>query len=145
MASTVNNNASTNNTSTNNNTSRNGIAASRTFWLAVGILAAFFIFYGYALLTGINPSPPHGFAGVERVASTLGPIAAAVIGYYFGQRPVQSLTEQVSSISSTRDQAREGLVESLNLVNNYEQEISRLRERLRVKQEIIDNLKGGSE
>src|SRR5215210_8901690 len=109
-----------------------------TYLLAGGVLIGFFFFFGVALFEGAVFSSPNDYSGIEKVAATIGLLPASIIGYYFGQRPVQGLTEQVTSVTSTRDQARVGIMESLNIVNNYEQEISRLRERIRIKDEIID-------
>ena len=61
------------------------------------ILLAFFAFYGIALVSGIFFSSPDDYSGVEKITSTLGPIAAAVIGYYFGQRPVGELAEKLKN------------------------------------------------
>jgi hypothetical protein len=114
-----------------------------TFRLAIIILAAFFAFYGLALLSGIFTSPDD-YSGVEKVASTLGPIAAGVIGYYFGQRPVQSLTEQVQEVAIKKEKARVGLEETSEQTSELRgianEQIQDLREQLRTKDEIITRL-----
>jgi hypothetical protein len=114
-----------------------------TFRLAIIILAAFFAFYGLALLSGIFTSPDD-YSGVEKVASTLGPIAAGVIGYYFGQRPVQSLTEQVQEVAIKKEKARVGLEEASEQTSELRgitnEQIQDLREQLRTKDEIITRL-----
>ena len=114
-----------------------------TFRLAIIILAAFFAFYGLALLSGIFSSPDY-YSGVEKVASTLGPIAAGVIGYYFGQRPVQSLTEQVQEVAIKKEKARVGLEETSEQTSELRgianEQIQDLREQLRTKDEIITRL-----
>ena len=114
-----------------------------TFRLAIIILAAFFAFYGLALLSGIFSSPDD-YSGVEKVASTLGPIAAGVIGYYFGQRPVQSLTEQVQEVAIKKEKARVGLEETSDQTSELRgianEQIQDLREQLRTKDEIITRL-----
>ena len=114
-----------------------------TFRLAIIILAAFFAFYGLALLSGIFSSPDD-YSGVEKVASTLGPIAAGAIGYYFGQRPVQSLTEQVQEVAIKKEKARVGLEETSEQTSELRgianEQIQDLREQLRTKDEIITRL-----
>jgi hypothetical protein len=114
-----------------------------TFRLAIIILAAFFAFYGLALLSGIFSSPDD-YSGVEKVASTLGPIAAGAIGYYFGQRPVQSLTEQVQEVAIKKEKARVGLEETSKQTSEQRgianEQIQDLREQLRTKDEIITRL-----
>jgi hypothetical protein len=108
-------------------------------WLAVMILLAFFGFYGLALLSGIFSSPDD-YSGVEKVASTLGPIAASVIGYYFGQRPVQALTEQVQKAAAEGQEARAGLREAGDQTGIDNQQIRDLRDQIRTKDEIIERL-----
>jgi hypothetical protein len=112
----------------------------RTLGLAVMILLAFFAFYGIALVNGIFFSLPDDYSGVEKVASTLGPIAASVIGYYFGQRPVQALTEQVQKAAAEGQEARAGLREAGDQTGIDNQQIRDLRDQIRTKDEIIERL-----
>src|SRR5688500_10209260 len=65
-----------------------------------------------ATTSGSDSSNPN--ATVDKVASTLGSIAAAVVGYYFGQRPVRALAEQVQDVATSRDIANQGVQTSLN-------------------------------
>lgn len=116
----------------------------RTLGLAVMILLAFFAFYGIALVNGIFFSSPDDYSGVEKVASTLGLIAAGVIGYYFGQRPVQSLTEQVQEVAIRRDRARRGLEETSDETAEQRRiadaQIGDLETQVLVRNEIIARL-----
>jgi hypothetical protein len=110
-----------------------------TYRLAIIILAAFIAFYGLALVSGIFSSPDN-YSGVERVASTLGPISAAVIGYYFGQRPVQSLTEQVQRVAAERQEAKANLDETYEQTGIDNDQIEDLKGQLRTKNRIIERL-----
>lgn len=116
----------------------------RTLGLAVMILLAFFAFYGIALVNGIFFSSPDDYSGVEKVASTLGLIAAGVIGYYFGQRPVQSLTEQVQEVAIRRDRTRRGLEETSDETAEQRRiadaQIGDLETQVLVRNEIIARL-----
>ena len=104
------------------------------------ILLAFFGFYGLALLSGIFFSSPHDYSGVEKVASTLGPISAAVIGYYFGQRPIQSLTEQAQKAAAGEQEAMANLDETHEQTGIDNEQIQDLLEQVRTKDEIIERL-----
>jgi PDZ domain-containing secreted protein len=112
----------------------------RTLGLVVIILLAFFAFYGIALVSGIFFSSPDDYSGVEKVASTLGPIAAGVIGYYFGQRPVQSLTEQVQKVAVKRQEAKEGLEQADEQTGVDNQQIRDLADQVRTRDKIIERL-----
>jgi hypothetical protein len=110
-----------------------------TYRLAIIILAVFFAFYGLALVSGIVTSPDN-YSGVEKVASTLGPLSAAVIGYYFGQRPVQSLTEQVQKVAAERQEAKANLDETYEQTGIDNDQIEDLKGQLRTKNRIIERL-----
>jgi uncharacterized membrane protein YgaE (UPF0421/DUF939 family) len=116
---------------------------TRIFWLAVAVVSAFLVFYGAALANGIFSSPDD-YSGVEKVTSTLGPIVATVIGFYFGQRPVQSLTEQVQEVAVKKEKAKVGLEETSDQTSEQRaianEQIQDLREQLRTKDEIITRL-----
>ncbi|GEM_PF-3449695 len=116
-----------------------GLRDKWTYRLAVMVMLAFFVFFGIALIAGVL-SDPKDYDGVEKVASTLGAIAAAVIGYYFGQRPVQNLAEQVKEASSDRDRAQSGLIKSGNAISDYEREIEKLKRKLQLREDIIERL-----
>lgn len=94
----------------------NETTVRRTLWLAVGIFVAFFGFYGFALVIGIFSSPKD-FAGVEKIASTLGPIVATIIGFYFGQRPVGELADKLQNTAASATQS----------VQKYDDSYERLR------------------
>ncbi|MGH9925963.1 MAG: hypothetical protein ACREAS_08690 [Nitrososphaera sp.] len=114
-----------------------------TFGLAVVIIIAFFILYASALASGIFSSPKD-YAGIESVTSTLGPIVATIIGFYFGQRPVQSLTEQVQEVGIRRDRARVGLEEASDETAEQRRitdaQIGDLETQVLVRNEIIARL-----
>lgn len=116
----------------------------RTLGLAVVIVLAFFAFYGIALVSGIFFSSPDDFSGIEKVSATLGPLAGGVIGYYFGQRPVQSLTEQVQEVAIKKEKAKVGLEETSDKTSAQRsrviEQVQDLEEQVRTKDEIIARL-----
>lgn len=80
---------------------------SYAFVLALILIGAFVLFYG--IILWIDKTP--GFEGLKTVSSTLGNIVAAIVGYYFGQRPVQSANERVQE---TRDLLRRDVTNTLS-------------------------------
>jgi hypothetical protein len=114
--------------------------ARRTYRLAVGIFIVFFALYGFALITGIIFSSPDDYSGVERVASTLAPLVATIIGFYFGQRPVGELTDK---LKNTQGIAAQGVQSSFDTLESAQNEIDSLREIIEKKNQIITELKRG--
>lgn len=74
------------------------------FVVALIVVCAYIVFYGIVLAHDSD------YSGLEKVSATFGSLVAAVIGYYFGQRPVQSLTRQVEQISSQKQEERNNAV-----------------------------------
>jgi hypothetical protein len=113
-----------------------------TSWFAAMILLAFFGFYGLALLSGIFSSPDD-YSGVEKVASTLGPIIATVIGFYFGQRPVGTLADKLQDAAATTGVAKQGVQKSLNISESTREETDRLKKIIARQDELIAELRKG--
>ena len=114
-----------------------------TFMLAIIVITAFFILYASALVSGILASPKD-YSGIEMFASTLGPIVATVIGFYFGQRPVQSLAEQVQDVAAKKEKVRETLEDVSDKTAQQKSEINEqiqdLEAQVMTKDEIISRL-----
>jgi hypothetical protein len=116
-----------------------GFGEMRTFLLAIIVIALFFSFYGTTLFIGVS-STPRSYSGVEIVASTLGPIAATVVGYYFGQRPVEFLTEQVREGALREARAKASFGSSYEQTGIDNDQIQDLMDQLRTKDRIIERL-----
>lgn len=111
----------------------------RTFLLALIVMALFFSFYGITLFIGIS-STPRSYSGVEIVASTLGPTAAIVVGYYFGQRPVESLTGQVRESALREERAKASFGSSYEQTGIDNDQIQDLMDQLKTRDRIIERL-----
>lgn len=70
------------------------------FVIAVVVIIAFIVFYA-AIVFG------NSTLTVEQIGATFGNIVASIIGYYFGQRPVRSLTRQLERTSGEREVYRD--------------------------------------
>jgi hypothetical protein len=64
------------------------------FGLAVGILTAFFILFTLAFIDGLYYSSPNDYSGIQIIAAALGALPGSIMGYYFGNAPVQSWRER---------------------------------------------------
>lgn len=110
-----------------------------TFYLAMIVIGLFFIFYGVTLFAGVISLPPD-YSGIEKVSSTLGLIVATVVGFYFGQRPVQSLTEQVREGAVREERAKASFGSSYEQTGIDNEQIQDLMDQLRTKERIIERL-----
>lgn len=110
-----------------------------TFYLAIIVIGLFFIFYGVTLFAGII-SLPTDYSGIEKVSSTLGLIVATVVGFYFGQRPVQSLTEQIREGAVREERAKASFGSSYEQTGIDNDQIQDLMDQLRTKDRIIQRL-----
>lgn len=110
-----------------------------TFYLAIIVIGLFFIFYGVTLFAGII-SLPTDYSGIEKVSSTLGLIVATVVGFYFGQRPVQSLTEQIREGAVREERAKASFGSSYEQTGIDNDQIQDLMDQLRTKDRIIERL-----
>lgn len=110
-----------------------------TFYLAIIVIGLFFIFYGVTLFAGII-SLPTDYSGIEKVSSTLGLIVATVVGFYFGQRPVQSLTEQIREGAVREERAKASFGSSYEQTGIDNDQVQDLMDQLRTKDRIIERL-----
>ena len=110
-----------------------------TFYLAIIVIGLFFIFYGVTLFAGVI-SLPTDYSGIEKVSSTLGLIVATVVGFYFGQRPVQSLTEQIREGAVREERAKASFGSSYEQIGIDNDQIQDLMDQLRTKDRIIQRL-----
>jgi hypothetical protein len=113
-----------------------------TFYLAIIVIGLFFSFYGVTLFVGVFPPLPRDYSGIERVSSTLGPIVATIIGFYFGQRPVQSLTGQIREGAVREERAKASFGSSYEQIGIDNDQIQDLMDQLRTKDRIIERLIG---
>ena len=104
------------------------------FTLAVIIVAPFVgyvgIFYGFGM-----------HAESKEILGTLGVFVGTIIGFYFAQRPVQNLTQQVAEVTSDKKETTKTLRESDKLNELNEKKIEKLETELREKESFIESLK----
>ena len=72
-----------------------------TFILAIIVIVSFLIFFGVVLLLYKDVTL------LEKMTALLSGFVAAVLGYFFGQRPAQEFAKQARTAESERDQMRQ--------------------------------------
>lgn len=97
----------------------------QTFVLSLIIISAYLIFFGIIIFFDKDK----GYEGLKVLSSTLGILAAGVVGYYFGNKPVQEATQNAKSSRN--------LLKRENL-----QEISDIDEGIKYYKKMFDNLQG---
>ena len=94
------------------------------FVLAIIVIIGFLVFYGLTLINSTND-----YSGLEKVSSTLGPIVAAIIGYYFGQRPIQDISQQAQQTKALYNNAQSEDINTLDeMQKKYEDQIEKIKD-----------------
>jgi hypothetical protein len=101
------------------------IQDAQTFVLAIIIVVAYVIYFGYIVFKDTQD-----YEGLKNVAATFGTIVAGVVGYYFGNKPVQNAIN-----------ARENMREEMN--KSKVNEIAGIDNSLSVYRNLLDELKKG--
>jgi hypothetical protein len=122
------------NVSQNENNIRISDAHNRyTFALAITLISAFLIFYGIMIIWDfVYATCPTctKFEGVEKLTSTLGPIIAGIIGYYFGQKPAQELMKQNHEVSNERDKYKNEFIDLYRKFDDLGEGFQEIRKRI---------------
>lgn len=79
-----------------------------SYSLALIIISGYIVFFGIVMFQ----NPANNYEGLKTVAATFGTIVAAVVGYYFGQRPAeQAIKSAEESKAKLRDETMSELAE----------------------------------
>jgi len=106
------------------------------FTLAIILIGGFLFFYGIALFDAPKNATTGAtdYSGLDKVAASLGGIVAAVVGYYFGQRPVSALAKQASDAKEETKSVKKKAAETLG-------ESDAAKEKVNQMSEELDNIK----
>ena len=97
----------------------------QAFILALLIISAYLLFFGIIIFLDKDKD----YEGLKILSSTLGILAAGVVGYYFGNKPLQEATQDAKTSRS--------LLKRENV-----QEISEIDEGIKYYKKLMDNLRG---
>ncbi|PJC50844.1 MAG: hypothetical protein CO032_02770 [Nitrosopumilales archaeon CG_4_9_14_0_2_um_filter_34_16] len=95
-------------TTQNDSSPRALLKENHTIVIAIMVIAPFMFFFGWVLLVYKDA------VLLEKMTALLSGIVAGVLGYYFGQRPTQQLSEQVKKVQSESDDHRHDAAEAAN-------------------------------
>ena len=112
----------------NNPTNGDSKREWNAFLIAAAVIAAFIVFLGFALTSPkYDNSLDDRIKLMKEVASILGGYVAAVLVYYFGQRQIQNLGNQVEGATKRVDDYRKHSLDAkrdvLDLISGGEEEI----------------------
>jgi len=80
-----------------------------TFALALIIIGAYIVFFTVVMYQ----NPTNNYEGVKTITATFGVIVASVVGYYFGQKPVESAQLRAQEAESKSEQSKAKLKETV--------------------------------
>jgi hypothetical protein len=75
---------------------------------------------------------------LEKMTALLGGFVAAILGYFFGQRPVQNLTQQLAQVTTEKEAVKRQVEEVRPEVDMAETDVNEMKNEL----ESIKNLLG---
>jgi hypothetical protein len=78
------------------------IKAQYTFAIALVIIAAYVVFFAVVMYQ----SKATSFDDLKTITATFGIIVAAVVGYYFGQKPVESAEQRANAATGQAAQLK---------------------------------------
>ena len=108
------------------------------FILAIVIIVAFLVFYALAL----DERQVNGeHRGVERVTSTLGPIVASIIGFYFGQRPIRAIARNAEEARGQRDLFKREFADLVDHIGVDQTDIAKYTKEMESMRTEIGNIK----
>ena len=102
------------------------------FGLAIILISGFLFFYGVAFFN-VSENSSTGekdYSGLDRVASSLGGIVAAVVGYYFGQRPAAAAAKQAAEARSETRSLKKKAAETFAETDEAKAQIGEMRKEL---------------
>ena len=108
------------------------IKESFSFAIALVVLIPFMIYFGVVLIY------LQDMVLLEKLSALLGGLVALIVGYYFGQRPIQQLTEQVKKSGEETQQNKDlfsgSKVDLLDLLDDFD-ELKKENEELKTMME----------
>jgi hypothetical protein len=108
-----------------------------TFILAIIIFSAYVVFFGVVMYR----NQPNESDGMKTITATFGVIVAAVVGYYFGQRPSEAADQRAQEAVGQKVQSETKLNTETKLdVEHLESDITKHRQHRGVDNNMSDQL-----
>jgi len=102
------------------------------FSLAIILIGGFLFFYGIVLFNAPTNTTTGetNYSGLDKVASSLGGIVAAVVGYYFGQRPVAAFAKQAADAKDETRSVKKKAAETLGDADDAKAKVQEMSKEL---------------
>ncbi len=104
------------------------------FVIALVIIVSFTLFVGKVIWD--NPQFDDSF----KIISIVAPFVGTIIGFYFGQKPVQNLTQQVASATNKNQSFTSSSFEASEIIESDKDTIEGLKSQVKSLKEIIESL-----
>ncbi|QQG48229.1 MAG: hypothetical protein HY247_05580 [archaeon] len=105
------------------------------FIIGIALITAFILFYGDVLFSNVGTTSLS--ASLEAVTSTFGTLVAAVVAFYFGQRPTQTLAQQVQDLTGEREGFKTAATNALGTFRSTEQVVQTTQEQLETIKKML--------
>jgi|CXWL01.1.fsa_nt_gi hypothetical protein len=103
------------------------------FIIALIMVSALVVFLGILYAT-------QQFGYAETLIATFGTFVSLIIGFYFGQKPIQNLTQQVATVSGTNQSFTEKTLEAGDIIEHQRDIITNLAQEITSLKQDIENL-----
>ena len=98
---------------------------TQAFILALIIISAYVVFFAWVMVTAPKVNGVFNYDGMKDITATFGIIAAAVVGYYFGQKNLEEATKTAEIANNNLKQAEKQTDnEKKDHIDNMEKGIS---------------------
>lgn len=102
------------------------------FTIALVVIVSFTIFVMKVIWN--NPT----FDESYKIIALVAPFVGTIIGFYFGQKPIQGLTQQIAQVTSEKQTMRNDLAEAVTNSDSLEKRLERMEKRLESLNSIIN-------
>lgn len=107
---------------------------TQAFILALIIISAYVVFFAWVMVTAPQDKGIFNYSGMRDLTATFGIIAAAVVGYYFGQKNLEEATKTAQSAAQTATQTAES---ATNIAKQAKDEVEIKKDDLKKEKENI--------
>ncbi|MDC8437731.1 MAG: hypothetical protein LV468_01875 [Candidatus Nitrosotenuis sp.] len=111
----------------------NTVNDNHQFIIALIIVCSFVIIIGLAVLTD-------AFSKAENIIMTFSAFVGTIIGFYFGQRPVQNLTEEVAKANRANSKLKSDAEVTLNETDDLQNDVRKVKGELENLKRLIGEL-----
>lgn len=105
------------------------------FTIALVVIMSFSFFVGIIIWGEEN------FDNSFKTIALIAPFVGTIIGFYFGQKPIQGLTQQVSEATTQKKLESQKALKGFTLAETDRSYIEQLEKQNEIKDEMIEDLK----